>query len=411
MKFLVRNQASLTVLLGSLLAAACGSDRTVSTESSNETGASTDPIVDLDHTAVKRQTIGNCWVYATTTWAESLHKSVAGEDLNLSESYVSYWHWFEQIANRRVSAVSTGGTWATAVDLMSRYGIMNEADFISEEATEERSLHQSAALKAINESLKTGALSTAAARADRATIRAELDRVFGLHDDVKAQLDTAFGAGVVRTLDRSPTSVTGTKVLTTRSISVRTTDPRTHAPVTATLADVVRGGRYSWQGYSYPSDAFSRRQLWKRVQRAMHDKLPVVISWRVDFNALDATGNFAMPPSEPGRQGGHLVVVEDYEIDNVPGYGTLAAGTVETRPAALAAALDDTARVRFIRIKNSWGSMRAGPALGYNDLYLDYLNGPVKQCEVDADDEPLTPFADHCWDAVPLNAVTLPAGY
>lgn len=399
----------------------CGSTASrVGDGSAEEEGASTAPIVDVDHSSVKRQSIGNCWLYAVGSWAESLNKAATGVELDTSESYLTYWHWFEQIANRRASSISTGGTWSTGVDLMSRYGVMLEGDFIPEELGVERSIRQRDALAAINESLKTGALATSVARSDRATIRAELDRVFNVSATVKAELDTVFGAGVVRTLDRSTSAAVGSHVMTTRSIAVKTTDPLSRVPVTVTLADVIgtpsswgagRGGRYAWQSASYPTSASSRRNFWKRMQRAMHDQQPVVISWRVDFNALDATGNFAAPPTEPGRQGGHLVVVEDYEIDNVPGYGTLPAGTPEARPAALSAALADSATIKFLRIKNSWGSTRPGPFLGYNDLYTSYLNGPIKSCETDASDEPLEPFDEHCWDATPLQAMTLPPGY
>jgi hypothetical protein len=135
------------------------------------------------------------------------------------------------------------------------------------------------------------------------------------------------------------------------------------------------------------------------------------MSWFVDFNALDSDGRFAAPPATPGRQGGHMVVMEDYEIDNVPGFGTLQAGVRETRPEALDAALSDDAAIKFIRIKNSWGSYRSDRQFvvpGYHDLYMKYLNGPVKQCEVDADENPDT---SNCWDTVPFTDVTLPAGY
>ena len=36
------------------------------------TGRETSDITDVNHTAVERQSIGNCWIYATTGWVESL---------------------------------------------------------------------------------------------------------------------------------------------------------------------------------------------------------------------------------------------------------------------------------------------------------------------------------------------------
>ena len=77
-------------------------------------------------------------------------------------------------------------------------------------------------------------------------------------------------------------------------------------------------------------------------------------------------------------------MLDDYEATNVPGYGKLPAGKLETRQAALNAALSSTASISFFRTKNSWGVSRADRAFaapGHNDLYLAYLNGPVQRCE------------------------------
>src|SRR5690606_10544896 len=86
-----------------------------------------------------------------------------------------------------------------------------------------------------------------------------------------------------------------------------------------------------------------------------------------------------------GRQGGHMTVVEDYQISNVPGFGTLEAGVLVTDQKALDAALATEATIDFVRIKNSWGTSLApnnsGEEFrGYHDLYAAYLNGPLTQC-------------------------------
>lgn len=381
-------------------------------------GASTDEIVDVNHSAVKRQSIGNCWIYATASWAESLNKTATGTELNMSESYWTYWHWFEQIANSRASEIQTGGYFSVAINLIDRYGVMNEADFIPEESTVEMSLRQKSALATMNESLKSGALKEMSARRERALVRSELDRAWALSAEVIAELDSAFGTSVNRTVDRTA-DLTGTKITASKDIPVTLVDPETHAPVDATLSDAIgtssgfrgRTGRLAWKSVNYGWSAASRRTFQKRVQRAMADKQPVVMSWFVDFNALDAQGRFMAPPATPGHQGGHMVVVEDYEIDNVPGFGTLPAGTVETRADALAASLADEAEIKFIRIKNSWGTARADRGFsipGYHDLYMKYLDGPVSQCQAKPDGSPDT---DNCWDTTPLNEAILPAGY
>jgi hypothetical protein len=107
--------------------------------------------------------------------------------------------------------------------------------------------------------------------------------------------------------------------------------------------------------------------------------------WFVDFAAMDAENRFMAPPATPGRQGGHMTVVEDYQINDVPGFGTLAAGTVVTDQKALDAALAPEAKLEFIRIKNSWGSGLApndsGEEFrGYHDLYMAYLDASLTKC-------------------------------
>ena len=62
-------------------------------------GDNENPIVDVPHTDVERQSIGNCWIYAHATWAESMNKAATGRDFDISQSYWTYWHWFDQIAN------------------------------------------------------------------------------------------------------------------------------------------------------------------------------------------------------------------------------------------------------------------------------------------------------------------------
>ena len=385
-------------------------------------GATTQPLTDVNHSSVKRQSIGNCWLYATASWVEALHKAGTGEELNTSESYWTYWHWFDQIANGGLwgaSEIQTGGGYDVSSEIISRYGIIPEADFIPAEANAEMSGRQKSALDAINLSLKSGELSKPEVRSDRAKVRAELDKAWGLTPEMTAQLDTVFGKDVSKTLDKA-TASTGTSIKRAVELEIQLMDPRTQKPVKATLADALgkrssswgpRTGTLAWQTVSYPTTATERRNFQVRVQKAMHDSQPVILSWFVDFNALDPQGRFMAPPATPGRQGGHMVVVEDYEINDVPGFGTLKAGELETRPEALAAALDPRANISFIRVKNSWGAYRPDRQFvvpGYHDLYMKYLNGPVQQCAVDANE---VPDPTKCHNTTPWQDATLPAGY
>src|SRR5205814_2091926 len=111
---------------------------------------------------------------------------------------------------------------------------------------------------------------------------------------------------------------------------------------------------------SYPGDAKGRRDFLKRVQKALGDHQPVMVSWHVDFNALTSDSHFSKKQLDQrgvGRQGGHMTVLHDYEATNVPGFGTLKAGTQAT-PEQLTAALDDKVVISFLRVKNSWGGIR-----------------------------------------------------
>jgi hypothetical protein len=379
--------------------------------------ASTDAITEVTQSAVKRQSIGNCWIYATASWSESLNKNATGKEANFSESYWSYWHWFDQIANGSVGdTISTGGGFNVAAELINRYGVMSEGDFIPSEANAEMSLHQENAETAINASLKSGALSKAGSHKNRALVRQELDKAWGLTSPVVTQMNRVFGPSTSKTLDKTATTA-GTKVMTAQSIAIKVWDQKTQKDVTATLKDAIgtrsggmRSGPLAWNESSYPEGDQERRDFQKRFQLALHHGVPVVMSWYVDFNAMEPGGQFKKPPKTPGRQGGHMVVMDDYQVSNVPGFGTLKAGVVETREAALTAALDDKATIDFIRIKNSWGSVRVDRdfTTGYHDLWMPYLNGPVKQCETD----PVTdmPKTGTCFDATPFESIVVPPG-
>lgn len=376
-------------LLPLLAAAAC---------STEEPTSIVDDVTDIPQSDVKNQSIGNCWVYATIGWAESLHLRYTSEELNLSESYITYWHWMEQIAGgpgglRPVATndgtkLKTGGFWGVAGELSLRYGLIAEGDFIPEEAEASRSSRQSSAESAINASLKDGVLSDPANRADPAIVRAELNAAWGLDEEVIAALDAAFGEDGQTTL-YDTTLPEGSIIFSADTVDVGFVDGRT-----VTLADAfgepanswefyTRRGEFAWSTEYYPSSPAARRSFQIDMQSAMHANQPILISWLVDFNAMDGA-HFTGPPETPGRQGGHLVVAYDYQIHDVPGYGTLAAGETVLDEAALEAALAPEANIEFIRIKNSWGTRLAPENAedlgGYHDLYMEYLDGPIAKC-------------------------------
>lgn len=399
------------------------------TAEGSPTAAGSDAITQVDQSAVKRQAIGNCWVYATTSWLEALHKGATGEEVNTSESWITYWHWFGQLAEGSPpTTIATGGWYSQAALLIDRYGLMKEGDFLPLDADSEMSFHQKTALNQVNESLKNGALKDAAKNHDRLTIRKELDRAWGLTAEQSKRMDAVFGAAVDRTFDESEEAKAAAKanlVIPASDFAARLMDPQTKQMVNGTLADAIgkgglsiwfpRTGPFAFQEVNYPTQPAQRRQFWKRVQRALHDQVPVITSWKVDFNALTRDSHFSKDELDkrgPGPQGGHMTVMHDYQAE-VPGLGLLEAGKQATRE-EMAAALSDDTVIQFVRVKNSWGAIRPDRwdnaiVAGYHDLEMPYLNGPIKDCLTDDKGETDT---KNCPSQVtPLGDVVLPAGY
>ncbi len=370
--------------------------------------SNTQTIVDVDQTRVKRQTIGNCWSYAFAGWAESLATTAGRTDLNISESYWNYWHWYRQIANDSSThlEIDTSGEFGKMYWLGRERGLMEEADFISTEAETECSFQQRSALTTLNISLESGALSTAAARRDLVLVRRELNRAFELETNVVAQLDLVFGEDGAKTFEDGADNQ-GTKILRTAGVPAQFSDP------SGVVATTLAGAFEAWNQTRYSSDPRDQREFQKRIQRALHRKVPVIVSWFVDFNAEYAYGKFEGIPAVPGRQGYHMTVVEDYEAINVPGYGSLKAGELETRPEALAAALSDEASMVKLRVKNSWGTTRGETSSvpgfpGYLDLYFSYLNGPIKECRVIGG---VVNTSDCPKEVVPLESMIIPQSF
>jgi len=145
----------------------------------------------------------------------------------------------------------------------------------------------------------------------------------------------------------------------------------------------------------------------RRMLRALNADAPVIVSWLVDFNARHGTtGAFSLETlraaSGPGRQGGHLVVSEDYEVViRQPGMPerTLPVGVLAS--AADMRLAEQFGEMSLLRIKNSWGTAQGavgGNFGGYHDLTAGYLNGPIRWTEANA-------------DRVPLSSVILPSGF
>lgn len=331
----IRILSKLFYLVCALLVASCSQNDRLPT--------SKESIVNVDHTPVERQSIGNCWLYAHASWAESLHKTATGEDFDVSQSYWTYMDWFNKLLSGDISddKLSTGGGWSLARNIINTRGLMDEKHFITEDTNGEISYRQSSALDQINQELKEGGrLATPQARADRVKVREVLDEAWELSDSVKEELDRVFGPGLEKTFNAripnnratlGPDSIVIAASGFAAKYSKLLRDGNSYM-IDSNLFKAIREWRYQW--YSPNRDG---RKILRRVQRALHDLQPVIISWYVDFNALEKDsespfkGSFNLKTlevnAEPGRQGGHMTVLEDYEITNVPSFETVASET------------------------------------------------------------------------------------
>jgi hypothetical protein len=321
-------------------------------------------VSDVRHTPVKRQSIGNCWLYATSTWAESLHLAATGNTVNLSESYWTYWDWFRKIVGSSGSTIETGGSWRLASNIIRNHGYMLEGDFLPAEAEAQMSDVQRSAEIQINEALKSGDLKDPSQRTP---------------ENVKAALNKAFGVDI---------NSLNSKIKPAHELQ---TGKLVHdEPLT--LADEIAGGRHAWSNEFYPQlfgenarepRLIKRRRanLLLRVLRAVNDRSPVIMSSMVEFAALNTEKNSTfeydlyLKKGYSEGQGGHLIVLEDYVVNNVPGVGRIGEGDVSND--LKEKALDGT--VEYLVVKNSWGTDRAerGITDGYTRFEMKYLDQPL----------------------------------
>ena len=321
-------------------------------------------VSDVAHTPVKRQSIGNCWLYATATWAESMHLASTGETVNLSESYWTYWDWYNKILNEGGTEISTGGNWYDASTIIREHGYMLEGDFLPLEAELQMSEAQRSAETAINLALTSGSLMDVDNRSP---------------EQIIAALDAAFKVNMA----------------TAQTLRHPATDLKTNTSSNGTiltLNDEIYYGRHSWKSLTYPQvygkdgvattyTTATRNYIMKAVLQAVNDRRPVIMSSQVEFAALNSEHNATFEYDlyiQKGRssgQGGHLIVLEDYTVDNVPGIGAIGEGNVsdELKAAAL------TGTLKTLVVKNSWGTSRPERGLsdGYTRFAADYIDRPL----------------------------------
>ncbi|MEO8876598.1 MAG: hypothetical protein ABI461_13490 [Polyangiaceae bacterium] len=449
---------------------ACGSaDSTEGTSTGGRvTNIPTSSVIDQGET-------GNCWLYATAAWAESLHATATGDtSVHFSPAYWDYWDWYNQIL-AGATEVEFGGFWGRAINIVHNYGMAPLGAF----ANGDDAVAAVAAQQAINQKLAAGLLSNDSGTIDPAAVRAALDDAFQLSDDKKALLTSTFGA------DGSTTFANGAAAsgFLVRAQDFQVTAFTATGKTNAMLDDLIgtqsdpnwedeRSGTLAWSGALAPAtpggstlgrrvavlpgqsvqtanhsqngsklqprddsapdagtddgsdagaaaaddagpaplagpDAVQWQAYMRRVQHALNDGAPLPIAWLVVFPDADTTGHFHknLPQTTSDQAGWHETLITDYQVTNVPGFGTLQVGVSATDDQK-AASLQDPSTVTFLRVKNSWGTAPstgwAEPLAGYNDLDVDYLSETIQLCDTNG----------QCAVAAPgVFDIVLPPGY
>lgn len=367
-------------------AIACSPNSATTTEASQPLAPqaiSSTQTVNIPHTPVKWQSIGNCWAYAALGWIESMILRGETEPLpNFSETYVTYRHYENQLEYLGLDELQTGGSFYEATQIILRYGLITEADFAPDEATLARSERQKKATATLNESLKSGPLSQSRTKA---VIRSELNRAFGVNlkaieDKIIDPQTIVVSAGRGQTAPLSEVMPSWREVIWPVNYSEMPSDPSPGLK-----------GRPQWNGKL--SDLQVRAL--RRAMRAMNAGYPVVLNWFVDFNAMNTDGVFDLTTLQTlgaGRQGYHSTVLEDYLAK---GFDPTTSSYFETPEGDVSdelkmKAVNFGSLTSFIT-KNSWGGserldrpsyLRDGEK-GYHKLTSSYLFAFIPQYNED----------------------------
>jgi hypothetical protein len=292
------------------------------------------------------------------------------------------------------------------MDLIAKYGVMREGDFLPNEANLPRSERQAAALKILNASITSGRL---AQLRDTSVSQQQREQI------IREELDTAFSVNM---------QLLESKIIDPSSIKLG----KDSDGYPLTLAKLATSDYHRWNWVYFPYNGSpavngqpvsvavrSKGQefILKRVKRALNDGHPVLISWFVDFNALQGDGfdlNTLIAAQEPGRQGGHITVIEDYvasginPVDGKPFRTPEGEISQEEKDLAL-----NYGNIDYFIVKNSWGqkpdsSYYRDGSYGYHKLMASYAFGwiPEAQSE-DSTSLPNSSFG--------VNEFILPPGY
>ena len=86
----------------------------------------------LNHSVVKRQSIGNCGLYVTASWLQLVHKAAtASSSTAPSPTGPTGIGLIQDRRPRRLGPPRPAAIWLTASTIIKKYGIIPEGDFIA----------------------------------------------------------------------------------------------------------------------------------------------------------------------------------------------------------------------------------------------------------------------------------------
>jgi hypothetical protein len=328
-------------------------------------------------TALNQRESNACWLFATAAWVES----ISGTDKHYSPAYWDYWHWYEVFAMSSDDALDGTGSFGRAADIALKYGLTEQGWFVADDG-----VASDRALEAITKSLASGKLRNKATWKDPVAVRAELNKAFALSRDVVAKLDQTFGANGKTALDADTRG--DAPIVFAQDIAVQF-GSSDGTVVQGTLADAMgtpltkgnpdrRAGHLAW---SFVNGALDRTFL-KRIQHVLNDGAPVPAYWLYATPARDNQWEFTTMPKgnlDDETSFSHVSLFVDYQVDDVPGFGTLEVGA-PAPPEAKQASMADEANVVFFRTKDSYGIDPQQPHPGMDDVYVEYLTSQYTLC-------------------------------
>lgn len=319
-------------------------------------------VVDIPQTPSEKQTTGNCWAFGMASWIEAQVKKHENRDINISESYFLYRHLEDQLLNSPNSPVTLqAGSFGNFRNLVLKFGVMEEKDFISEEVETDTN-QQKVYFNAVKKALKSGTLAGMRPRTKEA-VRKALDHAFGvkLNEIPKQKFKTLseYSAG---------SEYRNLQDLWNQLVELKWKEAsRNDYPISAKQTP-------------FTPDSLTNHEnsLLKSIKKALLDEEPVFIVWQyakkanpyVEGSFSDKTEivdieNLRKYVSETGRFGGadlHLTVARDFtasirgtngEVVESFSLGALSGDENEVRRKRQR--ILENAQIESIVLKNSWG--------------------------------------------------------